>query len=294
MTFTIAPPQAIWELGGRENQEDNIFPAMGNATSKNRLFIVCDGMGGHDNGEVASALACKVLSERLATIIDSGCSLSDYELLAAVDAIYDEMNAATPPNCERPMGTTMTLVALHEGGLTAAHIGDSRIYHIRPKTRQVLFRSKDHSLVQQLYDEGEITLQEMKTSPQRNIITKALMPTHPTPAYPYPSKRYIPDIYHSTDLMAGDWLMLCSDGILEELEDEQLVELLADATTTDKQKREKLVDMTFHNRDNHSAYLIRLEKVRKEASANQKNDESRTGLRKKMYLCIRKKIKPKS
>ena len=254
MKFQLYPPQAIHQLGKRKNQEDTIFPLLGSATAADRMFIVCDGMGGHDKGEVASAAVCQGLSQYLQQHLHAGERLSDEMFEQAVDEAFNVLDAADTGH-EGKMGTTMTFLCLHRGGCTVAHIGDSRIYHLRPQTGEVLYRSRDHSLVQQLYELGEISYNDMATSPRKNIILKAMQP--------YQEERSKATVVHITDILPGDYFYLCSDGMLEQMEDDELMDIVS-AGTTDDEKAAKLIRRTEQNADNHSAYLIRIKDVETE------------------------------
>lgn len=254
MRIKIHPPQAIFELGHRSNQEDCIFPALGDATQDDRLFVLCDGMGGHERGEVASNAVCQGLSEYFNNYVRSDKVLSDDELQSALENAYQLLDGKDNGEFHKA-GTTMTLLYFHRGGCSAAHIGDSRIYHFRPSSRSVLYKSRDHSLVFELYQAGEITYQEMKIHPRRNQITKAMVAGN--------ENRQRMDIVHITDILPGDYFLICSDGILEHLDDDELIDLLS-SNDNDEQKKQKIVDLTDGNADNHSAYLIHISEVIKE------------------------------
>jgi protein phosphatase len=264
MKFQLYQPQAIHELGNRKNQEDSIYPVKGEATADDRLFLVCDGMGGHDKGEVASAAICKGMSEAMKEMMTDHSIIQDEQFESALTKAYDTLDAADEAH-EGKMGSTMTFLCLHKGGCMVAHIGDSRIYHLRPQTNEVLYRSRDHSLVQQLYELGEISYNEMSTSPRKNIILKAMQP--------YQDERVKATIVHITDIREGDYFYLCSDGMLEEMEDDELMDIMK-ADTTDEEKAQELIRRTVGNADNHSAYLIRIKAVEhEEGDENLVNDE---------------------
>ncbi len=266
MKYKLFPPQAIYELGQRSNQEDNIFPAMGQATADDRLFIVCDGMGGHEHGEVASQAVATTIGQTLTqTLADEPC-LTDDSINRAISAAYERLDQLDRGEA-RKMGTTLTLLCLHQGGVTAAHIGDSRIYHLRPATGEVRYLSRDHSLVMDLYQAGEITRDEMRTSPQKNVITRAMTPGK--------DDRTRADIVHIADVQPGDYFYLCSDGMLEQMEDDDLLALVSD-NTTDTEKREALIRATIANKDNHSAYLIHVEQVTREQGDEALADDEMT------------------
>ena len=120
----------------------------------------------------------------------------------------------------------------------------------------MLFRSRDHSLVQQLYEQGEISYKEMRTSPQKNVILKAMQP-HKNP-------RTEATLTHITDVEPGDYFFLCTDGMLEQMNDDDLVNILA-SSDSDEKKRKRLIEATANNKDNHSAYLIQVKDVTEEA-----------------------------
>ena len=259
MKFELYAPQAIHQLGQRKNQEDSIYPVYGQATADDRFFLVCDGMGGHDKGEVASAAVCQGLSQYIADNLPQDAVLTDEMFGRALQKAFDTLDAADVAH-EGKMGTTMTFMCLHKGGCLVAHIGDSRIYHLRPQTGQVLYRSRDHSLVQQLYELGEISYNEMGTSQRKNIILRAMQP--------YQEERTKATMVHITDIRPGDYFYLCSDGMLEQMEDDELLAILKDGCS-DEEKVAELVKRTEQNADNHSAYLIHVKDVEHESGDEQ-------------------------
>ncbi len=267
MRIQLNQPLAIHELGNRSNQEDCIFPALGKASEDNRLFIVCDGMGGHEKGEVASTTVCQAVASYIDSHYQAGTVLQDSTLKQAVMYALDQLDTISETGTGvKKMGTTLTLIAFHRGGCTMAHIGDSRIYHIRPEERRLLYKTRDHSLVYDLFLSGEITMEEMRTHPKKNVITRALMPDSERPVNA--------SIAHTTDLRAGDYLYLCSDGMLEEMDDEELLGILC-TQKTNTEKRDMLIARTMDNKDNHSAYLIQVASVENEDNDNgYANDEA--------------------
>lgn len=270
----VINPLAIYELGQRTNQEDSIFPILGEATAKDRLFIVCDGMGGHELGEVASRTVCKAMSEYILSKTSPEGAFTDKQFDEALNAAYDLLDQKDN-GAAKKMGTTMTLLKLHNNGCLLAHIGDSRIYHIRPSEKYV-FHTRDHSLINDLYDIGEITLEEMKTSKQKNVITRAMQPNL--------ERRPKADIKHITDIRPGDYFFMCSDGMLEETDDSDLLNILSDPNTTDDEKKQILTKVSENNRDNHSAYLIHIldviadENTEEKFTKEEKNINTKTNL----------------
>lgn len=265
MRIKIYQPLAIHELGKRVNQEDCIYPIEGKATENDRLFLLCDGMGGHEHGEVASQSICKSLSSFLLQHAVASEGLEDKLLSDALAYAYEELDKLAIAGDTRQMGTTLTLLYFHSNGCTAAHIGDSRIYHLRPSSHTILYKSRDHSLVYDLYQAGELTYEEMKTFPQKNVITRAMIAgdrNHPKP-----------DVIHISDIQPGDYFYICSDGMLEQMEDEELLDVFS-ANVRDEEKRQMLISETSDNKDNHSAYIVHIKEVsHDEADVSLVNEE---------------------
>lgn len=265
MRIKIYQPLAIHELGKRANQEDSIYPIEGKATENDRLFLLCDGMGGHEHGEVASQGVCKSLSSFLLQYAVASEGLEDKLLSDALAYAYEELDKLAIAGDSRQMGTTLTLLYFHSNGCTAAYIGDSRIYHLRPSSHTILYKSRDHSLVYDLYQAGELTYEEMKTFPQKNVITRAMIAgdrNHPKP-----------DVIHISDIQPGDYFYICSDGMLEQMEDEELLDVFS-ANVRDEEKQQMLISETSDNKDNHSAYIVHIKEVsHEEADVSLVNEE---------------------
>lgn len=257
MKIHISIPCCLYEQGSRKNQEDALWPSLGQATADDRLFIVCDGMGGHDHGEVASQAVATTIGEYIASHLSADEPLADDILDSAIAEAYDQLDRLDNANDQRKMGTTLTLLCLHRGGATMAHIGDSRIYHLRPSEGRMLYISRDHSLVMDLYLAGELSREEMDTYEGRNIITRAMQP--------HQERRSRPDIAHTIDIQPGDLFLLCSDGVLEQLTDEKLLDILS-GNASDEMLMQRLHTATAQAADNHTAYLIRILDVEREES----------------------------
>lgn len=238
--------------GRKDNQEDNQYNS-----PDNRFFILCDGMGGHEKGEVASETVCLALNEYFTQNPPLNGEISQEYFDKAVLYAYQKLDTKdTSPNSDKKMGTTLTCVYFGDNGVLVAHIGDSRVYQIRPSDytqddyrKAIKIETKDHSLVRQLIDIGEITEEEAKTHPKRNVITKCMQPH---------DKRDMPD-YDSSDVMAGDYFFLCSDGILENITSEILCKVLAE----DIPYSEKISRLRSYcdgkTRDNYTCFLLQVE-----------------------------------
>jgi protein phosphatase len=249
MKIQIYPPLYIHEVGQRPNQEDSLFPL--SATADDILFVLCDGMGGHEHGEVASQTVCQALGTWFQNHLV--LPLSDDQLADALAYAYSELDVKDGGEFKK-MGTTLTLLYIDRKGVTALHMGDSRIYHVRPGVG-ILYQSRDHSIAFELYQSGEITYEEMVNYPQKNIVSRAMTPGK--------ENRMRPDIIHITDVQSGDYFYLCSDGMLEQMSNGELFSILS-SKATNKEKHQQLIDATIHNQDNHSAWLIHVKDVIRE------------------------------
>lgn len=245
MEIKLFSPLSIHEIGQRDNQEDAI------AQWDNRLFVLCDGMGGHEHGEVASLTVCQTIVSWFEEHINPDDLFTDDLLKEAIEHAYTELDKYSDITKPRQMGTTLTLLYIHKQGVTAAHMGDSRIYHIRPK-EGVLYQSRDHSLVFNLFQAGEITYEEMQNYPQKNVVTRAMTPGK--------NNRMRPDVIHITDIHPDDYFYMSSDGMLEQMSNDELV-LLFSSDATDEEKRQQFITATANNQDNHSAWVIHIKDI---------------------------------
>lgn len=247
----IRKPCALNEIGKRANQEDSIFPSKGMADESSRLFLVCDGMGGHENGEVASRLVCDTFASVLQGVDDELIDTDKFK--QALSAAYDALDREDPdPMSTRKMGTTLTFLHLADSKVVVAHMGDSRVYHIRPNSdNPIVYRTNDHSLVNELVRAELITPEEALTHPRRNVITRAMQPNL--------ERRHEADVREFFDVLPGDYFFMCSDGILESLRDDVLIEILR-RDDTDDQKMEAIRQLCEESsNDNFSAYLVPIE-----------------------------------
>ena len=271
MEIKIRQPLTFSEIGRKDNQEDNVYPSAKEVTTANRFFILCDGMGGHDNGEVASDTVCHALGRYFEEHIPAdGIVTTDY-FKEALEYAYDELDKQDN-GAVKKMGTTMTCLYLHKKGYLVAHIGDSRIYHVRPENTDptkgrlgVIYQSSDHSLVNDLLKAGELTKEEAINFPQKNIITRAMQPNL--------ERRYKADVFSFSNVKSGDYFFLCSDGVLEQLTNERLCEILA-SPTSDEEKLEAIRQVCYgKTKDNFTCYLIPIDHVTSEEDDDSHDEE---------------------
>lgn len=247
MKIKFAKPYSFTQLGRRNSQEDYLVPVQ--ADESNAFFVVCDGVGGREHGEVASELVCQSFEHSLA---DDDChALSVDDVLNLVDKAYDTLycNRAICPE----MATTLTFMARTDEGVLVAHIGDSRIYQVR-RGGGVVFRTKDHSLVSELLNSGQITQEEAVCHPQRNVITRCLYVAKRK------SERYMPSIVLIRDVQPHDIFMLCTDGVYSMFSDDDFTEILSSDATLEE-KTAEIAAISSRSDDNNTAYLVEVADV---------------------------------
>ena len=207
----------------RQKNEDAYF-ACCNEEENFALFVVCDGMGGAQSGNIASTLACNTFVNALNEFDMRGKTdeqLSSYLYSAseaANNAVYEK--SITDVNCAG-MGTTLVAALIHGNKVLILNIGDSRAYLISRDS--ILQVTRDHSVVEDMVLRGEITRLEAKTHPKRNLITKAIGTS--------PDNE--PDIF-SLDLKADDFLLLCSDGLTNVISDNEIRDTITHLEHHDK------------------------------------------------------------
>lgn len=177
------------------------------------LWAVADGMGGHECGEVASALALDTL--RQSVVAGSG-------LESSIHAAHQAILAAVQEEGGRRMGSTVVAVRFVDADYEVAWIGDSRAYRISLDGIERLTR--DHSWVQAMIDAGELSLAEARQHPRRNIVTQCLGQ----------GEQALEVGRVQGSLAPGELLLLCSDGLTGELTDEQIQDVCAGAATLDE------------------------------------------------------------
>ena len=247
MKIIIRQPLCFSEIGRKDNQEDCIYPSAKEVNVQNRFFILCDGMGGHENGEVASATVCEALGKYFNSNIPEDGVMTPDLFKQALEYAYNELDKKDTGGLKK-MGTTMTCLYLHKKGYLVAHIGDSRIYHIRPNTG-IVYQSSDHSLVNDLLRAGELTEEEALNFPQKNVITRAMQPNL--------ERRHKADVFSFSDIKKGDYFFLCCDGVLEQLTNDRLCEILSDKKLSDNQKLDAIKQVCDgKTKDNYTCYLI--------------------------------------
>lgn len=193
----------------REKNED-YFLVVKSETQEYFALIIADGMGGHNSGEVASFTAADYMAEffkaKFSQINKDSANVDELLIQAVKEAnrkVYDEAQESTS---NTGMGTTLSFALVMGSHVKIGHVGDSRVYLFRDNNLEQLTR--DHSYIEELLKAGSITKEEAKTHPRRNIITRALGNEDDV----------MPDIY-TTDLLPGDILLMCTDGLTNMLDE---------------------------------------------------------------------------
>ena len=176
------------------------------------LFVVADGMGGHAKGELASGLTVQSFLQKVSSELPSFIKFTQEDYISWLKQTIQVANQAVFDSRKKDdtdMGSTLVCALMVGNRAYLSHLGDSRVYHLRDKTIHQL--STDHSLVQQLVSIGEISPDEARLHPQRNVILRCLGE----------KPKVDVDVYIQ-DLLPGDRLLLCSDGLTGMLDDRQI------------------------------------------------------------------------
>ncbi len=251
MEIVLNQPLSFCRIGKLPHQEDARFPDSDRPPTTCRSFVVCDGVGGLTGGDVASRTVCQAIGEYMEHV-DLTQSFTSADFKGVLDFAYAKllhaMRQTTPE-----MATTLTFLCFHANGALAAHMGDSRIYQIRPDIG-ILYRSNDHSLVNALVHSGNLTPQEAINHPQRHYITRCLSSAE------HGQISSAADVLQITDIAPGDYFFLCSDGVLHGLDDEKLFTLLS-SDDSDEEKMDRIAILSQDSSDNNTAFLIPVQSV---------------------------------
>ncbi len=237
----------------RGHNEDAVFanPNLG-------IVILADGMGGYNAGEVASGMATTVLASELESAFattpphaldrGSGKSYAHACLRDKIASTNLAIHAASESQMQLAgMGTTLVAALFHDNQVTVAHVGDSRLYRLRGDELSVVTR--DHSLLQEQIDSGLISREDARYSQNRNLVTRALGvdPAVEAEINDYP-------------VLPGDIYLLCSDGLNDMVEDEEIQLTLQTLSVNLELAATQLIEMANDNggRDNVSVILVKV------------------------------------
>lgn len=229
----------------RSNNEDTYLICENRL--KDNLFLIADGMGGHNAGEIASAMASRTIKDMFSAIdkeVDYNEFLRD-AIQFANDKVYKSSLMYSQYN---NMGTTLSVLIISKDKIYIGHVGDSRIYYLTDNTIQQL--TKDHTLVQTLIDNGSISKEEAKTNNYRNVLTQAIGTSR---------KVTISLIESKIPLRKEIKFLLCSDGLTEGVEDEVIHKIMISSGELN-QKLEKLMDIALNSKSRDNITFIGVEK----------------------------------
>jgi protein phosphatase len=220
------------------------------------LFVLADGLGGYNAGEVASVMAISSVLERLSAAIETfddegGAFTPDEAIYDTVTDINNTIyNAALNSTAFEGMATTLVIGWFLGGRLWVAHTGDSRLYRYRDAMLEQMTR--DHSFSQELLDAGMVTEEEARSLPAKNLVTRALGA----------GADIEPEI-HNVDVVAGDIILLCSDGLTEMVGAYEIEGLLSINEQDMHETAKRLVDLANESggRDNISVIVIRVSSI---------------------------------
>jgi len=200
-----------------------------------QLIAVADGMGGHAAGEVASRIAVEVLQSLVPALVSVEVDNDSVEdlLMHSLHSIDSEISLVTDEEIEkRGMGTTLTALLIRDKYISLLHVGDSRCYRLRGNTLEQL--SNDHTVIQELLDQGAISQAEAAEHPQRSMLTQALR-----------GDGDVTPVLQMYEIKKGDRYLLCSDGLSGVLSEK---EIKIGLKKSDKDEAAKfLVDATYVN-----------------------------------------------
>lgn len=238
MKFTIFQNS---RQGPREYNQDRLAYSY----SKDALLlVVADGMGGHRHGEIAAQLAVTTMTEsfqRLAvpTLTSPAKFLTDHiqQIHDMIDQLVQEQEMLEAPR------TTIVAAIVQRGMLYCAHVGDSRLYHFRDN--HLLYRTEDHSVVQSLYNKGIINKNDMTSHPYRHKVYSCLGGDVPPKI----------DLADRQELVEGDTVLLCTDGVWGAVGDDQIKQVLSGPSISENVTRllDQAESISHEQGDNMSA-----------------------------------------
>ncbi len=237
---------AVTNVGGREVNEDSIGVCENNG---NNCYVVCDGLGGHGMGDIASSLVVEVFKDQFSKT-DEAVNFLGYAFSASQDILMAEQAAR---NAKRKMKTTGVALVTDDRNAYIGHVGDSRLYVF--KGNKVKTRTLDHSIPQMLVLSRRLKESEIRNHPDRNIVLKVLGVEWEEPMY---------ELMAPIPLKKCQAFLLCTDGFWELIDEKEMCRLLKKASTVDEWLA-SMADVVAangagKNADNYSAIAVWNEK----------------------------------
>lgn len=217
----------------RTNNEDCAFAK--SISDVESFAVVCDGMGGASGGQIASRMACDRISQKISLCYKESMPLMSITnmLLSAITTANVEIYDYACQNSDlKGMGTTVVCAFVKGDEVCIGHVGDSRAYIISKSGIRQL--TKDHSLVQEMYDNGQISIDELKSHPGKNVITRALG-----------VEEGIDIDFNSGVIHEDEAILLCSDGLTNYVETDEIYEAF------NNQNKESLASFLINKANEH-------------------------------------------
>ena len=226
----------------RKMNQDYVFASADPVGNLPNLFVVADGMGGHNAGDYAS-------SHAVGTVVEEIRQDADFNPIKVIRHAIESANTEIITQAQndenlRGMGTTMVVATIVGHYAYVANVGDSRLYLVN---QQILQVTKDHSLVQEMVRMGEINAEQARNHPDKNIITRALG-----------AERTVDIDFFDLKLEPGNVILMCSEGLSNMVEDSQIREIISDTEKNLEEKGKILISEANRNggKDNIAVVLI--------------------------------------
>ena len=250
MSYSLARFFVINEKGKRENNEDFVLPHKTDLAGNEKIFIVSDGVGGVNKGEVASEIVCQSIFEFSQQHFLDKKILSEADLQQAITYTKQKMAAYIQTNRQAEgMAATLTLAYIGDQQVSLAWCGDSRIYYFR--NGEIIFKSRDHSLVNYLVSAGQITEEEAINHPKKNTILRCITVKDDISTA---------EVVNINAMQNKDIIILCTDGILEAVADKVLTDIVKGHLLKNEDPKAKINKLcSINSKDNYSMIFLELD-----------------------------------
>lgn len=223
----------------REVNEDSVFVSNRPIGNLPNLFIVADGMGGHNAGDYASQMAVSIVEKTLAESTETNPETMIRQAITTANDFL--LEKASQDVRLKGMGTTVVVATIIDKTLYFANVGDSRLYLLNKEIKQL---SKDHSLVQEMVRLGGINREEAKHHPDKNIITRAVG-----------AKEELKIDFFEYRLKKHDVILMCTDGLTNMVEDEEIFRIVKSARDV-VEATEQLIEKAKENGGNDNIGVV--------------------------------------
>jgi serine/threonine protein phosphatase PrpC len=204
----------------RKRNEDHYF-----IDEARNLFVVCDGMGGHKGGDVASQLAVDTIQRCMLNTETDELSTALHQAVEKVNQAVYEKGKSDQSLYE--MGTTLTAAVINDGKIFVAHVGDSSLFLL--KAGKLIKITRDHTLAEQMLNDGLLKPEDMQSNGYNHVLTRAVGVENQVEV----------DIYQE-EIQPGDWILLCTDGLTDLVDKEEVLKFLCSAQSPEKTAKELL------------------------------------------------------